>query len=61
MTTATQARLLVPRTGRMRRMGPKLPYTLTWRTIACRRRVTFGQHFVEKMMSCGLRHCAVMS
>ena len=37
------------------------PTRLRRRTIACRRRVAFGQHFVEKMMSCGLRHCAVMS
>jgi hypothetical protein len=45
----------------MRRMGPKLPTHLRRRTIARRRRVAFGQHFVEKMMSCGLRHCAAMS
>jgi hypothetical protein len=28
--------------------------------MACQRRVAFGQQLAEKMMSCGLRHCAAM-
>jgi len=28
---------------------------------ACRRRVAFGQHFLEKVMICRFRHCVFMS
>ena len=48
------------RTGRVRRMGPKLParYAGECTTVACRRPVARRQQFSEKWMTCSLRHCA---
>jgi len=40
-----------PRTGRMRRIDPKLPLHASSEDNACRRRVAFGQHSLEKLMT----------
>ena len=41
--------------------GPKLPYTVrseNAQQAGLRRRVAFGQHSLEKLMTCSFRHCA---